>query len=477
MISSRFTRSRGPALAGALGIAALAWPAAAAAQPDEALPGATADPDSLQRVAIQHYRVGRDLLVDKRDFRNAAIELEAAAAIDSTYDVALFALSRAHGFLGNYIRAADALRAALRHGLQKPPDRAARSYVDSLRKALQPEAFNPLSNYRGMMGRMHHRSWIDSLRASRYQSYAVGLADFYYRGGLVSRQQRRFGEAIDHLELSLRNRPSDAWLDSLDAAFAGPLRLLREGEARPAWIDSLETARQLGVRHRRHRAQTFYTIALCHLSLRQPDQAVPALRQAIDVYPTYPWPYVSLGHLHRQRGELRQAAQMYEKAIAMDGTIVQAYRGLALVRLASDDQEGAVRTLQKAVSVDPEYSDGLVLLGTTLNHLQRYDSAVTALKKAVEVDAKKAEAHFRLAEAYFGTGQSRQAVQAARAALRQRKDFYAAMVVLADAHADLGEIDSARRWYGEASKDSRQRDYCNHKLQELDALEEETEGR
>ena len=108
MTSSRFTRTRFRAVAAALGIAALAWAAAASAQPDE---------------AIVHYRAGYDLLM-KRDFRNAAIELEAAAAIDSTYDVALYGLSRAHGFLGNYIKAADALQAALRHGLQKPPDRA-----------------------------------------------------------------------------------------------------------------------------------------------------------------------------------------------------------------------------------------------------------------------------------------------------------------------------------------------------------------
>ena len=222
MTASRYPRTRARALAAALGIAAFAWAAVAAAQPDE---------------AVERYRAGYNLLM-KRDFRNAVIELEAAAVVDSTYDVALYALSRAHGFLGNYVKAADALQAALRHGLQKPPDRAPRSYVDSLRKALQPQAFNPLSNYRGMMGGMHHRSWIDSLRASRYQSFAVGLADFYYRGGLVSRQQRRFGEAIHHLELSLRNRPSDAWLDSLDAAFAGPLRLLREGEAR-AGLDRL----------------------------------------------------------------------------------------------------------------------------------------------------------------------------------------------------------------------------------------------
>lgn len=449
MTLSRYPRTRARALAAALGIAALAWAAAAAAQPQE---------------AIERYRAGYDLLV-KRDFRNAAIELQAAVALDSTYDVALYALSRAHEYLGDYLKAADALQAAMRHGLQQRPDEEPRSYVDSLRQALQEP------------GAMTYRDWIDSLRASRRHSFSVGLAEFQYKGGMKARKQRRFGEAIRHLELSLSYRPGHDWIDSLEAAFAGKLRPLREARSRPAWIDSLEAAREHGVRHRRHRAQTYYMIGLCHLSLRQPDQAAPALRQAIAVYPAYPWPYVSLGQIHHQRGELRQSAQMFEKAIAVDGSIVHAYSGLARVRLASQDLEGAVKTLEKAVSVDPGYSDGLVLLGTTLNHLQRYEEAVSALKKAVEIDAKSAEGHYRLGEAHLGIGQYREAARAAKAALRHRKDFYAAMVVLADAHAELGEIDSARRWYGEAAKDSRQRDYCNHKLQELDALEDKNEGR
>ena len=449
MTASRHPRTRVRSLAAALGIAALAWASAAQAQPDE---------------AIERYRAGYNLLM-QRDYRNAAIELEAAAAIDSTYDVALYALSRAHEYLGNHLKAADALRAAMRHGLQQRPDKEPRSYVDSLRQALQEP------------GAMAHRSWTDSLRASRRHSFSVGLAEFHYKGGMQARQQRRFGEAIQHLELSLRYRPGHAWIDSLDAAFAGKLRSLREGDSKPAWIDSLEAARKHGTRHRRHRAQTLYTIGLCHLNLRQPDKAASVLRQAVAVYPTYPWPYISLGHIHRQRGELRQSAQMYEKAIAVDGSIVQAYSGLARVRLASDDLEGAVKSLEKAVAVNPEYSQGLVLLGTTLNHLQRFDSAVSALKKAVKVDGKNAEAQYRLGEAYLGTGQSRPAAAAAEAALRIDKDHYAAMVVLADAHLDLGQNDQARIWYQRASKDSRQRDYCNHKLQELEAAKAAAEGR
>lgn len=66
MTSSRFPRTGARALAAALGIAAFAWAAAATAQSQE---------------AIERYRAGYDLLL-KRDFRNAAIELEAAVAVD-----------------------------------------------------------------------------------------------------------------------------------------------------------------------------------------------------------------------------------------------------------------------------------------------------------------------------------------------------------------------------------------------------------
>lgn len=449
MTSSRFPRTGARALAAALGIAAFAWAAAATAQSQE---------------AIERYRAGYDLLL-KRDFRNAAIELEAAVAVDSTYDVAYYALSRAHQALGHPLEAAAALEAALRHGLQQPMGQAPRAFIDSLRQTLLKSDPAP-------------RAWIDSLRASLRHSYAIQLSSFYFNGGLESRRQRRFGEAILHLETSLRYQPDHHWIDSLEAVLDGELRPLRESASPPAWIDSLvQGARHHGPKHHRHRAKAHYVIGLCHLSLRQPDQAVPALEAAIAEEADYAWPYLSLGHIHHQRGDLRQSARMYEKAIAVDGSVVQAYSALARVRLASEDLEGAVKTLKKAVKVDPEYSAGLVLLGTTLNHLQRYDEAVTALKRAVEIDPKNAEGHYRLSEAYLGTGQARPAAKAAQEALRGRKDYYAAMVVLADAHADLGEIGQARTWYQRATKDSRQRDYCNHKLQELEADQATAEGR
>lgn len=336
--------------------------------------------------AVAHYRAGYTQLQGK-DFRNAAIELESAVGVDSTYGDAYYALGMAHASLGDYDKSAVALEAALRHGVSR----------DDLTQ-----------------------------RIPRL------LGDLYYKAALRSRQQRRFGEAIQRFEASLRYNPDNA--------------------------------------------QALYTIGLCHISLRQPDKAATAFQAAAKADPTYPWPYKSLGDIHRQRGELSQAATMYQKAISVDGNLVQAYAGLAQVEIASDDLEGAVGTLGTAVKLDPKYTEGFVLIGTALIQLQRHGEAIDPLNKAVALDAKDAQARYRLAEAFLGTGDYRSAVESAKAAVNRQKDFYAAQVILADAHVELGQIVEARTWYSRAVVDSRFKDYCSHKLEELDNLQARAQG-
>jgi tetratricopeptide (TPR) repeat protein len=336
--------------------------------------------------AVAHYRAGYTQLQSK-DYRNASIELESAVGLDSTYADAHYALGMAHASLGDYDKSAASLEAALRHGVSR-------------------------EDLAGRIPRL--------------------LGDLYYKAALRSRQQRRFGEAIERFEASLQYKPNNA--------------------------------------------QALYSIGLCQISLRQPDKAIPVFQAAAAADANYPWPPKSLGDIYRQRGELRQAAAMYEKAIAIDGKLVQAYTGLAQVRIASADLEGAVTTLRKAVSLDPKYAEGFVLIGTALIRLQRHGEAIAPLKKAVQVDAKDPQARYRLAEAHLGTGDYRAAIESGKAAVTRQKDFYAAQVVLADAHAELGQLTEARSWYQRAISDSRFKDYCAHKLQELDNAEAQAQA-
>ena len=54
---------------------------------------------------------------------------------------------------------------------------------------------------------------------------------------------------------------------------------------------------------------------------------------------------------------------------------------------------------------------------------------------------------------------------------------YAAQVVIGDSHAKLGQLSDARTWYSRAKDDSRFKDYCLHRLKELDLREKKSSGR
>ena len=106
-------------------------------------------------------------------------------------------------------------------------------------------------------------------------------------------------------------------------------------------------------------------------------------------------------------------------------------------------------------------------MGAALNQLGRQQDAIEPLRRAVDLEGKDPEAHFRLAEAYYALGDYRNALDAAQGALQHQQGYHPAEVVLADTYLKLGQKNQARTWYQKALADSRFRDYCTHQLEEL----------
>jgi tetratricopeptide (TPR) repeat protein len=71
-----------------------------------------------------------------------------------------------------------------------------------------------------------------------------------------------------------------------------------------------------------------------------------------------------------------------------------------LVSGKKEDIESAVPHLEKAISLDPSYTEAELKLGTAYMDLQQWDKAEIALKKTIETDPKAANAYFALGEVY-----------------------------------------------------------------------------
>ncbi len=326
------------------------------------------DPDAVER-----YRAGYQLL-QGRSFRNAAIELQEAVAIDSTYGAAHLALGMAYKVLNEHQRAIAAYENARKLGTF--PERAADE-----------------------------------------------LARLYYRAGVELFSQRRYQDAVESFQGAVELDPGNA--------------------------------------------RALYAMGLCYNGLRDAEQAEWAFRAAIAVDPDYPQPLRALGDLHRRRREYNTAMEAYREAIAIDSTHMEAYSGLVRIMLENEAYQEAVRLMQSAVEIDAGYADGYLYLGSALFRLGRFSDAVPPLRQAVNLAPDDAESHFRLAEALYGKGDYRAAYEACRLAIRNRRNFHAAEVLMGDISVRLGRSEEARSWYTRAMQDSRFRDYSRHQLERL----------
>ena len=284
--------------------------------------------------------------------------------------------------------------------------------------------FITLNQYEKAVAAYEAARRIGVSRPQTQQSIPAQLADAYRRWGVAAYAERDYRQAIDALERALVHGDGDPTLH--------------------------------------------YTLGLCYGGLRDTERARAALERAVELDPGYAKAHKALGDLHRRDRALRSAAAAYREAIALDSTYMEAHGGLARVEVDSEDFTAAEEALRRALRIDAEFAYAFLMLGHTMNQLGRFHEAIEPLRRSIDLDGDNWEGHYRLGEAYYGTGDYRKAIEAGQTALRKKRDYPAAQVIVADSYGKLNMLREARTWYLEAARDSRFKDYCNYKLEELE---------
>ena len=218
------------------------------------------------------------------------------------------------------------------------------------------------------------------------------------------------------------------------------------------------------------KATLFYQLGLAYGKSNREDEAIQSLSKATLKDPKMVKAHKKLADIYHRRRDYVAAAKNYSKAIETDSSFTPAYGGLARTKFATEDIEGVIKLMHRATKINPDYTDGHLLLGTALIQIGRQHEAIVPLKKAVDLDAANAEAHFRLSEALYGIGDYREARTASERALRNNKDLARAQSLLGDSHFKLGELQEAKTWYFKAKESSRFKDYATSQLEEIERL-------
>jgi tetratricopeptide (TPR) repeat protein len=168
------------------------------------------------------------------------------------------------------------------------------------------------------------------------------------------------------------------------------------------------------------------------------NQAAQELNRALELDPKDWKTYLAMGLDAYQAGRFKEAASAWEMALKLEPDNVPVLRNLGAVYHSLDRDGDAVAALQHALEIKPA-SDVYTNLGTILFYQGKYDEAVPAFEKAVELGANNYDSWGNLGDAYrWSSSQKDKAKPAYENAIRMVREEIAKNPNQTEQRIDLG---------------------------------------
>jgi tetratricopeptide (TPR) repeat protein len=277
------------------------------------------------------------------------------------------------------------------------------------------------------------RSGIDREEAARHR-----------RRGLRFVETGRLAAAIAAFDRATTLDPADA------AAYRALGRALLQCGRWTEAIDRLQLAITL-----EEDASAFHDLAQSLQHLHRYDEAIAAYRRAIAIDPGMAEAHMALAELLEDVGDDAAAAEWWRCAAASLAAAPDGRLSLAKAAMLGGEFETAATILQEAVATFPEYARLHKLYGDALARLGRFEDAVAAFDRAIDLNPYLATAHFAAVEAHRCTEADRPRIQRLRAALDalSHDDEACAHLhfALGKLYDDLGEYADAMRHFDAAN--------------------------
>jgi tetratricopeptide (TPR) repeat protein len=161
--------------------------------------------------------------------------------------------------------------------------------------------------------------------------------------------------------------------------------------------------------------EVYYGLGKAYEAQKNYDEAIAQLRKAIELDPKLAEAQYELGHvLHTFKGDAKGALPAYEAAVelAPGNTEYRTNLGNLLTQLGQTDR--AIEELKRVVE-SPGYNrpEAWIYLGGAYVNAKKYQDAIAALDKSLDMAPDVAQTHAYLAWAYFGLKDSENFVKEA----------------------------------------------------------------
>jgi adenylate cyclase len=153
-------------------------------------------------------------------------------------------------------------------------------------------------------------------------------------------------------------------------------------------------------------------------------KALELAQKAVTMDESHPTNYNTLGYVFSLMGEREQALTEFEKASALCPSCSDPYMYIGYIQYCLDETDKAIASLQTALRLNPyppAYYYGH--LGNAYRHAERYDEAISAYKKAIQISPNFQMAYVGLVTSYTLLGREEEARSTAQEVLRVNPKF------------------------------------------------------
>ena len=138
--------------------------------------------------------------------------------------------------------------------------------------------------------------------------------------------------------------------------------------------------------------------------LGQTAEAIAEFQAAAKVAPREANIHFGLGYLYWKSHQYDEAQREFENELSIDASHAQALAYLGDVEMKRNNPEAALAQLGKATKLKDDIRIAYLDMGAIFAQQRRYEEAVTALQRAVQLDPAEPDAHYRLAHVYHDMG-------------------------------------------------------------------------
>jgi tetratricopeptide (TPR) repeat protein len=218
----------------------------------------------------------------------------------------------------------------------------------------------------------------------RFLDTSPGIANCHALLGKVYQAAGRIEEAQTEFiaALNLNPKMADAWLD-------WAILMVSCGHPKKA-VECLT----LALTHLAGSAHIHAYLSKIFLSLGNVDYACVHAERAVEISPMLTTALCSLGAVRKRQGRKEESIAAYQLAIVQNTGIAEAHFGLGEV-VMERDRDLAKKLFIEAVKIRPDYSEALDGLGVCLFFEKRWEEALEAFNRALDLNPglKRSKGH------------------------------------------------------------------------------------